>query len=194
MNRRPFAAALAFTLMVTLGACGSDSDEVSTNRESTTTTSPAGSEGTSADSGSDSSSDSTGDCRTGADAANADSPELDAPTQKAKELVITDLIEGCGDEIPEGLVVDVEVNYMGKALSTGDVFDSSFERGEPVAFPVGAGQLIEGWDTGLVGMKEGGRRQLLIPGDLAYGAMGSPPDIGPDDTLVFVIDLLSVSG
>jgi len=103
VNRRPFAAALAFTLMVTLGACGSDSDEVSTNRESTTTTSPAGSEGTSADSGSDSSSDSTGDCRTGADAANADSPELDAPTQKAKELVITDLIEGCGDEIPRGL-------------------------------------------------------------------------------------------
>ena len=108
--------------------------------------------------------------------------------------MITDLIEGCGDEIPEGLVVDVEVNYMGKALSTGDVIDSSFERGEPVAFPVGAGQLIEGWDTGLVGMKEGGRRQLLIPGDLAYVAMGSPPDFGPDDTLVFVIDLLSVSG
>ena len=96
-------------------------------------------------------------------------------------------------ELPEGAVVEVEVNYLGKALSTGDIFDSSFERGESISFPVGAGQLIEGWDTGLVGMKEGGRRQLLIPGDLAYGPAGSPPDIGPDDTLVFVIDLLSVT-
>ncbi|MBP7630789.1 MAG: FKBP-type peptidyl-prolyl cis-trans isomerase [Acidimicrobiales bacterium] len=108
-------------------------------------------------------------------------------------MVVTDLIDGCGAEIPEGAVVEVEVNYLGKALSTGDIFDSSFERGESISFPVGAGQLIQGWDTGLVGMKEGGRRQLLIPGDLAYGPAGSPPDIGPDDTLVFVIDLLSVT-
>ena len=108
------------------------------------------------------------------------------------EIDITDLEVGCGAEIPEGAVVRVEVNYMGKALSTGEQFDSSYDRGAPISFDVGAGGLIQGWDVGMVGMKEGGRRQLLIPGALAYGPRGNPPDIGPDDTLVFVIDLLSV--
>lgn len=134
----------------------------------------------------------TEECRSAEDARDAATPELDAPEAKATEMVVTDLEVGCGAAIPEGQVVNVEVNYMGKAHSSGEVFDSSFERGETVSFPVGAGRLIQGWDTGLVGMKEGGRRQLLIPGDLAYGPTGSPPDIGPDDTLVFVIDLLSL--
>ena len=131
-------------------------------------------------------------CRTAEEARTAPVPELDAPEDKVTEMQVVDLEVGCGAEIPDGQVVEVEVNYMGKAHSSGVVFDSSFERGETVTFPVGAGRLIEGWDTGLVGMKEGGRRQLVIPGNLAYGDTGSPPDIGPDDTLVFVIDLLSV--
>lgn len=188
MTRRPAALALALALLVSLSACGSDKDSSTTTKAGSDTENTTGSQ----DSGSDGSGTKSGECRSADDAADADAPEVDAPTAKATEMVVTDLIEGCGAEIPEGSVVQVEVNYMGKALSTGDTFDSSFERGEPVSFPVGAGQLIEGWDTGLVGMKEGGRRQLLIPGDLAYGEMGSPPDIGPDDTLVFVIDLLSV--
>jgi peptidylprolyl isomerase len=179
VNRR--LAAVALSLVLVLGACGSDGDDdVSTGDDATTTT-------TEATSGSGS-----GDCRTAEEAATAETPEVDAPTEKATEMVVTDLEVGCGAEITAGEVVNVEVHYLGKALSTGEVFDASF-GGEPAAFPVGAGRLIEGWDTGLVGMKEGGRRQLLIPGDLAYGAMGSPPDIGPDDTLVFVIDLLSVT-
>ncbi len=133
-----------------------------------------------------------GDCRTAEEARSASTPDLEAPAEKVTEMEVTDLLTGCGAEIPTGQVAMVEVNYMGKAHSTGETFDSSFDRGGPISFPVGAGRLIEGWDSGLVGMKEGGRRQLLIPGHLAYGAMGSPPDIGPDDTLVFVIDLLSV--
>lgn len=183
----PLSIALSLTLV--LGACGSDDgDDVSAGDDVTTTTEA----GATTDGGSGSETGS-GDCRTAEEAAGAETPEVDAPTEKATELVVTDLEVGCGAEIPEGEVVNVEVHYLGKALSTGEVFDASF-GGEPAAFPVGAGRLIEGWDTGLVGMKEGGRRQLLIPGDLAYGPMGSPPDIGPDDTLVFVIDLLSVSG
>lgn len=195
MSRRPAALAVALMLVSTLalGACGSDDgDDVSTGDDVTTTeaTEPDATDGSDSGSGSQ---PASGECRTGADAATAEAPEVEAPTEKATEMVVTDLIDGCGAEIPEGAVVEVEVNYLGKALSTGEVFDSSFERGETVSFPVGAGQLIEGWDTGLVGMKEGGRRQLLIPGDLAYGPTGSPPDIGPDDTLVFVIDLITVT-
>lgn len=171
MSGRLTAVGLAIALV--LGGCSDDGDETVT----------AGGE-----------SAEPADCRTAEEARSAETPEVDAPTEKAAEMVVTDLAVGCGDEIPEGAVVNVEVNYLGKALSTGELFDSSYERGVPASFPVGAGGLIEGWDTGLVGMKEGGRRQLLIPGDLAYGPMGSPPDIGPDDTLVFVIDLLSVQG
>lgn len=173
MKRRLTAAGLALVLVLGAASCGSD-DKVDSSASTTTST------------GADS-------CRTGAEARTAGAPELEAPKEKATEMVTTDLIEGCGDAIPEGSVVTVEVNYLGKAHSTGEVFDSSFERGQTVSFPVGAGQLIQGWDQGLVGMKEGGRRQLLIPGDLAYGPTGNPPDIGPDDTLVFVIDLISVT-
>lgn len=190
MTRRLIALPLSIALSLTLvlGACGSDDgDDVSSGDDVTTTET-----GATTDAGSGSGTGS-GDCRTAEQAATAETPEVDAPTEKATEMVVTDLEVGCGAEIPAGAVVDVEVHYLGKALSTGEVFDASF-GGAPAAFPVGAGRLIEGWDTGLVGMKEGGRRRLLIPGDLAYGAMGSPPDIGPDDTLVFVIDLLSVSG
>jgi peptidylprolyl isomerase len=169
VSRRLAAVGLAMALV--LGGCSDDGDEETVD---------AGGE--------------PADCRTAEEARSAETPEVDAPAEKATELVVTDLAVGCGAEIPEGAVVNVEVNYLGKAHSTGQEFDSSFARGVPASFPVGAGGLIEGWDTGLVGMKEGGRRQLLVPGDLAYGPMGSPPDIGPDDTLVFVIDLLSVQG
>ena len=187
MSRR--LAAVALSLVLVLGACGSDDGDDVTSGDDGATPSGAGSDTT----GSATDGSASGDCRTAEEARSAETPEVDAPTEKATEMVVTDLIDGCGAEIPEGAVVEVEVNYLGKALSTGDIFDSSFERGESISFPVGAGQLIQGWDTGLVGMKEGGRRQLLIPGDLAYGPAGSPPDIGPDDTLVFVIDLLSVT-
>ena len=87
---------------------------------------------------------------------------------------------------------NVTVQYVGTSFKNGRQFDASWDRGEPFSFQLGAGSVIPGWDQGVQGMKVGGRRQLVIPPDLAYGPQGSPPAIGPNETLVFVIDLVSV--
>lgn len=110
----------------------------------------------------------------------------DAPA----ELQIDDIVEGDGAEAATGDTVSVQ--YVGVDFETGDEFDASWDRGEPFEFPLGGGFVIEGWDEGVAGMKEGGRRKLTIPSDLAYGEAGAPPAIGPGATLVFVIDLLEV--
>lgn len=98
-----------------------------------------------------------------------------------------DIVEGKGKEAKEGDKVSVQ--YVGVSFSTGEEFDASWERGEPFEFTLGAGEVIPGWDQGVEGMKEGGRRKLTIPPELAYGAQGQPPAIGPNETLVFVVDL-----
>lgn len=108
--------------------------------------------------------------------------EGDAPT----ELVIEDLTVGTGEEITDPTQT-VNVNYVGVACSTGETFDSSFARGEPVEFPLDG--VIPGWTQGLIGMKVGGTRLLGIPSELAYGAAGSPPAIAPDEALWFVVTL-----
>jgi FKBP-type peptidyl-prolyl cis-trans isomerase len=105
-------------------------------------------------------------------------------------LQIKDLKEGDGPTAASGSTVTVQ--YVGVAYSTGKQFDASWDRGQPLTFPLGAGQVIGGWDQGVAGMKVGGRRELIIPPDLAYGAGGHPPDIKPNETLIFVIDLLKV--
>ncbi len=105
------------------------------------------------------------------------------------ELVVEDLVEGDGDVVEEGATV--EVDYAGVACSTGVLFDSSYERGTPVEFPLDG--VIPGWTEGLVGMKVGGTRLLVIPPELGYGTKGSGEDIAPGETLVFVIELRSVS-
>jgi peptidylprolyl isomerase len=88
----------------------------------------------------------------------------------------------------------LSVQYVGVSWSSGQQFDSSWDRGKkPFKFELGAGMVIPGWDQGLVGMRTGGRRQLVIPPDLAYGPEGQPPAIGPNETLIFVIDLKKVS-
>ena len=84
------------------------------------------------------------------------------------------------------------MQYVGVDYETGKEFDASWDRGQPFPFQLGAGNVIEGWDEGVAGMKVGGRRELIIPPDLAYGKQGSPPAIGPDATLIFVIDLIDV--
>ena len=117
-------------------------------------------------------------------------PEVTVPAEPATELIEEDVVEGDGAEAKEGDTIEVE--YVGVAQSTSQEFDSSFERDEPFSFELGAGEVIPGWDEGLVGMKEGGRRLLVIPGDLAYGPTGQPPDIGPNETLVFAVDLIAV--
>ncbi len=110
-----------------------------------------------------------------------------APPAKLK---IEDIEEGTGPAAEAGS--QISVNYVGVNYSNGEEFDSSFNTGAPFDFQLGAGMVIPGWDQGLEGMKVGGRRQLVIPPELAYGPQGSPPVIGPDETLVFVIDLLGV--
>ena len=104
--------------------------------------------------------------------------------------MVRDLKKGTGATAKNGS--QVTVNYVGVAYSNGKQFDSSFDRGQAFPFTLGAGEVIPGWDQGIEGMKVGGRRQLTIPPDLAYGPQGSPPAIGPNETLIFVVDLLSV--
>jgi peptidylprolyl isomerase len=108
-----------------------------------------------------------------------------------KELEIKEIEEGTGAEAKAG--DEVSVQYIGVGYESGKEFDSSWSRGaEPFTFGLGAGQVIPGWDQGVEGMKVGGRRELIIPPELAYGEAGSPPAIGPNETLIFVIDLLAV--
>ncbi len=108
-----------------------------------------------------------------------------------KELETTEIVEGDGAEAKSGDKVSVQ--YVGVGYKSGEEFDSSWSRGaEPFTFTLGAGEVIPGWDQGVAGMKEGGRRELIIPPELAYGAAGAPPSIGPNETLIFVIDLLEV--
>ena len=107
-----------------------------------------------------------------------------------KKLEIKDLSRGTGAVAEAG--DEVTVQYVGVDYKTGEEFDASWERGEPFAFQLGGGQVIPGWDQGVEGMRVGGRRELIIPPDLAYGAAGAPPAIAPNATLVFVVDLLGV--
>ena len=111
------------------------------------------------------------------------------PTGKA--LGIEDLEVGDGPEATPGQ--KVTVHYVGKAWSTKEQFDASWDRNDTFSFKLGGGQVIAGWDQGVAGMKVGGRRQLTIPPALGYGAQGAGGVIGPNETLVFVVDLVSVS-
>jgi len=120
----------------------------------------------------------------------ADEPDVVLPDEAPTELVIEDLVEGDGDEVTEG--TPVTLHYVGVALSTGEAFDSSYESGRPVSFTAGAGQIIPGFDEGVLGMRVGGKRQIIIPPDLAYGAEGAAGVIGPDETLVFVVEAVAV--
>ena len=107
-------------------------------------------------------------------------------------LQVRDVVQGNGKTAQSGDRLTVQ--YVGVAWSTGKQFDSSWDRGrKPFKFKLGAGMVIPGWDQGLVGMRQGGRRELIIPPNLAYGPQGQPPAIGPNETLVFVIDLKKVT-
>jgi peptidylprolyl isomerase len=106
------------------------------------------------------------------------------------ELLIEDIEVGDGTEAVPGRPVNV--HYVGVSWSTGSEFDSSWNRSELFGFPLGSGQVISGWDQGVVGMKVGGRRRLTIPPHLGYGAQGAGGVIAPNETLVFVVDLYDV--
>lgn len=106
------------------------------------------------------------------------------------ELVVEDLVVGGGDEAKPGH--QVTVHYVGVSFSSGKEFDASYNRGDAFDFALGAGQVIGGWDQGVVGMRVGGRRKLTIPPHLGYGARGAGGVIKPNETLIFVVDLLGV--
>ncbi len=118
-------------------------------------------------------------------------PELDYPGDAPPaDLVIEDLEVGDGPEVQPGQTVTT--HYAGWAFSSGEEFDASWNRGEPLSFRVGVGQVIKGWDDGLLGMRVGGRRKLVIPAHLGYGDRGAGGVIKPGETLIFVVDLLGV--
>ena len=104
------------------------------------------------------------------------------------DLVSKDIVVGDGATAEKG--DQLTVQYVGADYATGVQFDASWDNGQPLPLQLGAGQVIAGWDQGLEGLKVGGRRELIIPPDLGYGAQGQPPSIQPNETLVFVIDLL----
>jgi peptidylprolyl isomerase len=138
----------------------------------------------------DSSSNSTG----AAEASNTDlgtKPKVTVPKGVSPDkFAYSEIVEGTGATAKAGDKVTVQ--YVGVGFDSEEEFDSSWSRSEPFPFTLGAGEVIKGWDKGVEGMKVGGRRELLLPADLAYGPAGSPPSIGPNETLIFVVDLLKV--
>jgi peptidylprolyl isomerase len=124
--------------------------------------------------------------------ANNQKPDVTVPSDQSPsyQLELEDLETGVGDEARSGHIV--EVHYVGVSWKTGRQFDASWDRGETFKFALGKGQVIAGWDQGVVGMAVGGRRRITIPPMLAYGKRGAGGVIGPDETLVFVVDLISV--
>lgn len=118
-------------------------------------------------------------------------PSITIPNEAPpSQLTIADDVVGSGDEATKGR--NVSVHYVGVAWSTGRQFDASWDRNEPFDFRLGAGQVIQGWDEGVAGMKVGGRRTLTIPPDMGYGSRGAGGVIKGGETLVFVVDLLNV--
>jgi peptidylprolyl isomerase len=119
-------------------------------------------------------------------------PVVEIPSDQppSYQLELEDIVEGTGEEAVAGRVV--EVHYVGVSWQSGEQFDASWDRGSTFKFGLGKGQVIPGWDQGVAGMKVGGRRRITIPPNLAYGKRGAGGVIGPDETLVFVVDLINV--
>ena len=128
-------------------------------------------------------------CRkpTGVPKAAGKPTDISVPDKPVTKLRVKDLKKGKGTAAADG--AQLTVQYVGISCASGRQFDASWDQGQPINFTLG-GQVIPGWNQGIKGMKVGGRRLLWVPASLAYGAQGSPPDIAPNDTLIFVIDLV----
>ncbi|MDF1487472.1 FKBP-type peptidyl-prolyl cis-trans isomerase [Tessaracoccus caeni] len=123
---------------------------------------------------------------------SSEKPVFEIPNdQPPTVLVLEDITVGDGAEASVGTMISA--HYVGKSWSNGRQFDASWDRGEALTFPLGAGRVIQGWDQGIVGMKVGGRRKITIPPHLGYGPYGAGGVIGPNETLVFVVDLVAVN-
>jgi FKBP-type peptidyl-prolyl cis-trans isomerase len=182
-------APLAALALLAAGCGGDDKDAGSASTATDSATTPASTATTPASTVTAAPQATTGEAPAVANAKDLSSkpriatPAGDPPTA----LVKKDLVVGRGPAIKAGQLATVQ--YVGVSWSSGKEFDASWDRGQPFQFPVGRQQVITGWDTGVPGMKVGGRRELVIPADQAYGAQSPGPGIGPNETLVFVIDL-----
>jgi peptidylprolyl isomerase len=172
MSRRLLALTLTAGLAIAAAGCGSsDDNSTSSSAASSDTSSTAATQP--------------------ATAQPRPKPKVTVPSgQPPKKLIVKDLIKGTGPAAKSG--DPITVNYIGVNYANGKPFDNSYDRGQPFPFQLGGGQVITGWDNGLVGMRVGGRRQLIIPPSQGYGPQGQPPVIKPNETLVFVVDLLSI--
>jgi len=160
-------AALCAALALAIAGCGG-SDDSSSSTESSTAAPSA-------------------DASTNLDKRPTITVPEGAPPQQLEER---EIVAGDGPEAKPGDYVTVQ--YAGVGYDSGEEFDASWNRGEPFGFTLGASEVIKGWDQGVAGMKVGGRRELIVPPGLAYGPTGSPPVIGPNETLIFVVDLIAV--
>jgi peptidylprolyl isomerase len=174
-------------LAALIAGCGSSgSSTITVGNESNTSSVPhvAGEKTTST-----ASATPTTAAKTPASGPLATRPKVTVPTGAApKTLETKEIVKGTGPEAKTGQ--PVTVNYVGVLYHGGKEFDASWRRSEPFTFTLGQGQVIKGWDQGVAGMKVGGRRELIIPAELAYGKPGRPPTIPPNAPLVFVVDLL----
>ncbi len=175
--------ALCAALVIAVAGCGGGGDSSSASTESSESSASTESTGSSEEAG-ESDEASAGGKKT--------KPTVTVPKGvSSKKYAFKELEEGTGATAKKG--DEVTVQYVGVGYDSEEEFDSSWSRNEPFSFTLGGGEVIKGWEQGVEGMKVGGRRELLLPPNLAYGAAGSPPNIGPNETLIFVIDLLSVS-
>jgi len=176
VKRLALIACACVALLIVVGCGGGDSSTESTSTASESTSG---------------SSEATSAAKKAKPGAKKTKPKVTVPSgPPPKQLEIEEIEEGSGAEAKKGDTVSVQ--YVGVGYESEEEFDSSWSRNEPFSFQLGAGMVIPGWDQGVEGMKVGGRRELIIPPELAYGEAGSPPAIGPNETLIFVIDLLAV--
>jgi peptidylprolyl isomerase len=179
MLRTLLALLLALALTGGLAACGGDDDG---SGESAATPIPVPQ-------------DPAADIRRiveGIDDDTSSKPEIAAPEgSPPAQLEKRDIVRGTGPKAKAG--DSMTMQYVGVSWSTGQQFDASWDSGQPFSFDnLGQGQVIAGWNEGLIGMRQGGRRLLVIPADKGYGPQGQPPDIGPNETLIFVVDLTKI--
>ncbi|MDX6669839.1 MAG: hypothetical protein QOI91_202 [Solirubrobacteraceae bacterium] len=182
----PFRALLLLPVLAALALAGCSKDNKQANSASTpaatastpAATTPAGGTGTAAPA-----------AATGANTDLTKKPTIQKGSGPApKKLVVQDIVKGSGPGAKPG--EQMSMQYVGALYDTGQEFDASWDRGQPFTLQLGQGMVIAGWDQGLVGIKKGGRRKLIIPPDLGYGPQGQGP-IPPDATLVFIVDRLS---
>ena len=187
---RPLAilSALALALVAVPAGCGDTPDQADTGP--IPTTSPADTAPPSTNTGAIPPATTTA-APTGAEKDLTKKPKVKVPKGKPPtQLKIRDIVKGKGPGAEPGDTLTVQ--YVGVRALNGEQFDASWDKGEPFTFGLGRGEVIPGWDAGLDGMKKGGRRELIIPADKAYGPSGGPPPIGPNETLVFVVDLKKI--